>query len=169
MRESDWIESADMCRQLQESGDYGMLIATEHMARLFVGWRPPTAHQVCFAQTHCAKPEWLNATCCRNQCLNVPLNHDVHAQVGQWFGQRALEVDTRSGQLSCAGAVLQLSGRADAPQTVRNMQDAVHSLRDIVQSGAHRPISPTKPRSTRVTIMHKGSSLGMLNSYECLI
>ena len=65
------------------------------------------------------------------------LTRDVWTQVGQWFGQRALEVDTRSGQLSCAGAVLQLSGRADAPQTVRDMQEAVHSLRDIVQSGAH--------------------------------
>ncbi|BDA40884.1 probable neuroblastoma-amplified sequence at N-terminal half [Coccomyxa sp. Obi] len=99
-REPDWVESAETCQQLQESGDYGMLIATEHMARLFLGWRPPTAHQV-----------------------------------GQWFGQRALQVDTRCGQLSCAGAVLQLSGRADAPQTVRDMQEAVHSLRDIVQSG----------------------------------
>ena len=44
--EQDWVESEATCQQLQEAGQYGMLIATEHMARLYLGWRPPTAVQV---------------------------------------------------------------------------------------------------------------------------
>ncbi|KAK9916721.1 hypothetical protein WJX75_006244 [Coccomyxa subellipsoidea] len=100
LREADWVESAEMCRDLQESGEYGMLISTEHMARTFIGWRPPTAHQV-----------------------------------GQWFTQRALEVDTRSGQLTWSGALLRLCSRADALQGVKDMQEAVSSLREIAQPG----------------------------------
>jgi hypothetical protein len=53
LREADWVESAEMCRDLQESGEYGMLISTEHMARTFIGWRPPTAHQACLTSTSC--------------------------------------------------------------------------------------------------------------------
>ena len=51
-READWVESGEMCRELQESGEYGMLVSTEHMARIFIGWRPPAPHQACFTGTH---------------------------------------------------------------------------------------------------------------------
>lgn len=43
--EPDWVESREVCQELQEAGEYAMLISTEHMAQLFIGWRPPTAHQ----------------------------------------------------------------------------------------------------------------------------
>ena len=56
-------------------------------------------------------------------------------QVGQWFTQRALEVDTRSGQLTWSGALLRLFSRADALQGVKDMQEAVSSLREIAQPG----------------------------------
>ena len=45
-REPDWVESERVCLELREAGQYGALIATEHMARLFVGWHPPSSHQV---------------------------------------------------------------------------------------------------------------------------
>ncbi|EIE26521.1 hypothetical protein COCSUDRAFT_64531 [Coccomyxa subellipsoidea C-169] len=106
-READWVESGEMCRELQESGEYGMLISTEHMARIFIGWRPPAPHQACFTGTH----------------------------VVQWFAQRALEVDARSGQLILAGAVLRLCCRTDGSQGVKDMQEAVNSLREIAQPG----------------------------------
>ncbi len=58
-------------------------------------------------------------------------------QAGQWFAQRALEVDARSGQLILAGAVLRLCCRADGSQGVKDMQEAVNSLREIAQPGQH--------------------------------
>ena len=45
-REPDWVESEATCAEMRAAGQYGALIATEHMARLFLGWRPPSGHQV---------------------------------------------------------------------------------------------------------------------------
>lgn len=41
----DWIESRSTCQQLQAHGMYGFLLATEHLATLYLGWRPPSAVQ----------------------------------------------------------------------------------------------------------------------------
>ena len=46
-------------------------------------------------------------------------------------------MDARSGQLILAGAVLQLCCRADGSQGVKDMQEAVNSLREIAQPGQH--------------------------------
>ena len=43
----DWMETQSMCEQLQDAGQHGLLIATEHMAQLYLGWCPPSAVQVC--------------------------------------------------------------------------------------------------------------------------
>ncbi|KAK9810372.1 hypothetical protein WJX72_009621 [[Myrmecia] bisecta] len=46
LREPDWVETRQMCQQLQAEGEFGLLIATEVMAQLYLGWSPPSAHQV---------------------------------------------------------------------------------------------------------------------------
>lgn len=43
----DWIESRSTCQQLQARGMYGHLLATEHLAALYLGWKPPSAVQAC--------------------------------------------------------------------------------------------------------------------------
>ena len=45
LRPPDWAESADAVAALRAGKQYALLIATEHMTRLSVGWRPPTARQ----------------------------------------------------------------------------------------------------------------------------
>ena len=40
------LETQDTCAALQQAGEYGLLLATEGLARLFLGWRPPSASQV---------------------------------------------------------------------------------------------------------------------------
>ncbi|KAK9794040.1 hypothetical protein WJX73_010101, partial [Symbiochloris irregularis] len=44
--QADWIESQSTCQQLQAHDMYGLLLATEHLAALYLGWRPPSAVQV---------------------------------------------------------------------------------------------------------------------------
>lgn len=56
-------------------------------------------------------------------------------QVVQWFVQRAVEVDNRSGQLASAAALLRLCSKANAPQALTDALEAVNSLRDVAQSG----------------------------------
>lgn len=43
----DWIESHSTCQHLQAHDMYGHLLATEHLAALYLGWRPPSAVQAC--------------------------------------------------------------------------------------------------------------------------
>ena len=45
-RAADWVETVEVCSELQELGEYGLLVATEHLAKLYIGWRPPSAQQV---------------------------------------------------------------------------------------------------------------------------
>ena len=55
LRPPDWAESAATVAALRRGKHYALLIATEHMARLSVGWRPPTARQ--------ARGDRLSDTC----------------------------------------------------------------------------------------------------------
>ena len=45
LRPPDQAESAAAVAELRAGKEYALLIATEHMTRLSVGWRPPTARQ----------------------------------------------------------------------------------------------------------------------------
>ena len=46
IRPADMAECSEVVAQLRAGRQYALLIATEHMTRLSVGWRPPTARQV---------------------------------------------------------------------------------------------------------------------------
>lgn len=43
----DQVESQNVLEQLQAGGHHGLLIATEHMAELYLGWCPPSTLQAC--------------------------------------------------------------------------------------------------------------------------
>jgi hypothetical protein len=45
-RDADRVESFEVCKELQGFGKYGLLISTEHMSKLYIGWRPPSPSQV---------------------------------------------------------------------------------------------------------------------------
>jgi hypothetical protein len=45
-RPPDKAETSEVVTALRTGKQYALLIATEHMTRLSVGWRPPTARQV---------------------------------------------------------------------------------------------------------------------------
>jgi hypothetical protein len=54
------VESARICAELRGAGQFGALVATEHMARLFMGWHPPSSHQV-----RSMEPDlWFSAESC---------------------------------------------------------------------------------------------------------
>ena len=40
------LETQETCAALQQAGEHGLLLATEGLARLYLGWRPPSAAQV---------------------------------------------------------------------------------------------------------------------------
>lgn len=45
-RPPDTLETEETVSYVAESGDLGSLLATEHVARLYIGWRPPSSAQV---------------------------------------------------------------------------------------------------------------------------
>ncbi len=45
LRPADWSESAEAVAALRAGKQYSLMIATEHMSRLSIGWRPPTRRQ----------------------------------------------------------------------------------------------------------------------------
>ena len=46
MRDPDWAESHDAVENIKRGSSLGLLVATEPMAALSVGWQPPSLAQV---------------------------------------------------------------------------------------------------------------------------
>ena len=42
------METAETVEALKGAGEYALLLATERMAALYLGWHPPSPHQASF-------------------------------------------------------------------------------------------------------------------------
>jgi hypothetical protein len=58
-RSVDWVESETAAAELQQEGEYALLLATEPMCAASTGWRPPTERQL--AQWVCQRAQQLDA------------------------------------------------------------------------------------------------------------
>ena len=53
-RQADSVESMETVKQVREAGEYALLMATEPLAQLSLGWQPPSETAVSFSSACCA-------------------------------------------------------------------------------------------------------------------
>ena len=63
LRPADTAETSKGVTALRAGKQYALLIATEHMTRLSVGWRPPTARQVHRQRNRVMRFSYLSWSC----------------------------------------------------------------------------------------------------------
>ena len=139
LRPPDLAESAEAVAALRAGKQYALLIATEHMTRLSVGWRPPTDRQ---ARLH---SDWgLPVGCMRNLCgiprfcaatltsMSILIVMDIaviasilSAQVADWVAARAVAIDRASGQVGRAAELLAQGGTSDQTVDVQQLQSVL--------------------------------------------
>lgn len=181
----DWVECQEVCEELQAAGEYGMLMATEHMARLYLGWRPPTTRQVhtlAHAQGHhvlsCAPfadYSFYQGGCVMHGCMFSLVLESIAGpaqgsfsaagQVSDWCARRALEVDSRSGLLGVSDELLALAGQrsggAAAGAPAQAVREAASRLATIAQAGEPPPavLPPFQPAAGHPFNRHGSSCM----------